>query len=60
MKTIDIYSKIKFEIGDRVKIDGGKYATITDIAFVKFMKSGETMYKYEVNNSGQYNYTSTN
>lgn len=66
MKVTAFSAKCPYEIGDRVNVvqaagenkNGQLFsvgaATITDIACIHYLKSGEVTFKYELNNSGKY------
>lgn len=68
MQLAAFNAKCPYEIGDKVKVvipaqkekaaDGQMFsigtATITDIACTHYIKSGEIVFTYELNNNGQY------
>jgi hypothetical protein len=55
MKLVGFNAQCPFEIGDKVLVEGeNKYATITDICCLHFIKTGRIEFRYEFNESGNY------
>lgn len=65
MKTAAFYTRCPYEIGDKIQVikeihTGGRkqymteQETITDIACTHYLKSGEILFTYELDGSGEY------